>query len=54
VTKGWVEIEYEDIGRVRLEKGSMAYRSPTTRRSEVVHGDDVVILEVLTPTELQS
>jgi quercetin dioxygenase-like cupin family protein len=49
VADGWVEFEYEDIGTVRLEKGSMAYQPPMIRRAEVAHSNDVVILEVLTP-----
>jgi quercetin dioxygenase-like cupin family protein len=51
VADGWVELEYDDIGAVRLEKGSMAYQPPLIGRAEVAHSDDVVIVEVATPGE---
>ncbi len=51
VANGWAEFEYEDIGTVRLEKDSMVYRPPMIRHAEVAHSDDVVIVEVLTPSE---
>jgi quercetin dioxygenase-like cupin family protein len=49
VLDGWVEFEYEDIGRVRLERGSMVYQPPLIRHAEVAHSDDVVILEIVAP-----
>ncbi|HSD09831.1 MAG TPA: hypothetical protein VLF14_02535 [Candidatus Binatia bacterium] len=49
VADGWVELEYEDIGTVRLEKGAMAYQPPMIRRTELAHSDDMVLVEVVTP-----
>jgi quercetin dioxygenase-like cupin family protein len=49
VADGWVELEYEDIGTVRLEKGAMAYQLPMIRRAELAHSDDMVLVEVITP-----
>jgi quercetin dioxygenase-like cupin family protein len=49
VLDGWVEFIYEDIGKVRLEKGSMVYQPPMIRHAEVQHSDDVVILEITSP-----
>ena len=49
VADGWVEFEYEDIGTVRLEKDSMVYQPPMIGHAEVAHGDDMVIVEVVTP-----
>ena len=54
VVDGWVEFEYEDIGRVRLEKGSIVYQPPLIRHAEVAHSDDVTILEVVSPAEFET
>ena len=54
VAEGWVEFDYEDIGRVRLEKGSAVYQPPRVRHAEVAHSDDVLILEVVTPGEFET
>ena len=54
VADGWVEFEYEDIGRVRLEKGSAVYQPPRIRHAEVAHSDDVLILEVVTLGEFET
>jgi quercetin dioxygenase-like cupin family protein len=51
VLNGWVEFEYEDIGFVRLEKGSTAYQPPMVRHREVRHSDDVELLEIVMPGE---
>jgi quercetin dioxygenase-like cupin family protein len=51
VADGWAELEYEDIGAVRLEKNSMVYQPPMIRHAEVALSDDVVIVEVVTPGE---
>ena len=54
VADGWVKLEYEDIGNVRLEKGSMAYQPPMTRRAELAHSTDVVIVEVVMSGDARS
>jgi len=54
VADGWVEFDYEDIGKVRLEKGSAVYQPPKIRHAEVAHSDDVLILEVVTPGEFET
>jgi uncharacterized RmlC-like cupin family protein len=51
VPTGWVEFEYEDIGKVRLEPGSMVYQPPRIRHAEVAHSDDVQIVEIVAPGE---
>ena len=48
VVDGWLEVAYDDLGPVRLEKGSMAYEPPTARRAHVAHGDDLLVVEVAT------
>ena len=49
ILNGWVEFEYEDAGRVRLEKGSSAYQPPRVRHREMGHSDDLEILEITMP-----
>ena len=49
ILNGWVEFEYEDVGRVRLQKGSSAYQPPRVRHRELGHSDDVEILEITMP-----
>ena len=48
VVDGWVELAYDDVGRVRLEKGGVTYEPPTARRTHVAHCDDLVLVEVST------
>lgn len=49
VLKGWVEFEYEDIGRVRMEAGSSVYQPSGVKHRELSHSDDLEILEVVSP-----
>ncbi|HMN80880.1 MAG TPA: cupin domain-containing protein [Burkholderiaceae bacterium] len=51
VLNGWIEFEYEDIGRVRMEKGSSVYQPPGIRHRELRHSDDLEILEVVSPAD---
>ena len=51
VTKGWVEFEYADIGRVRLEAGSSVMQPPGLPHRELAHSDDLEMLEVTSPAE---
>ena len=49
VLRGWVEFEYEGVGRVRLEPGSSVVQPPGIRHTEMAHSDDVEMLEVTLP-----
>jgi quercetin dioxygenase-like cupin family protein len=49
VTKGWIEFEYEDIGKVRLEAGGSAFQPPGVRHRELCHSDDLEVLEIASP-----
>lgn len=51
VLKGWVEFEYEDVGRVRLEAGSSVVQPPRVKHRELCHSDDVEMLEITSPAE---
>jgi quercetin dioxygenase-like cupin family protein len=48
VVDGWIELAYEDIGSVRLEKGAASYEPRTAPRAHVAHGDDLALVEVST------
>lgn len=49
VQRGWVEFEYADVGRVRLEAGSSVYQPPGIRHRELAHSDDIEMLEITSP-----
>jgi quercetin dioxygenase-like cupin family protein len=54
VLRGWVEFEYEDIGRVRLEAGSSVYQPPGIRHREIGHSPDVEMLEITSPAAFET
>lgn len=54
VLHGWVEFEYEDIGRVRLTAGSSVYQPPGIRHREIAHSDDVEMLEITAPAAFET
>lgn len=49
VLKGWVEFEYEGVGRVRLRKGSCVYQPPGIRHVEHRHSRDLEMIEITSP-----
>ena len=49
VLRGWVEFEYEGVGRVRLEAGSSVVQPPGIAHTELAHSDDIEMLEVTLP-----
>ena len=49
VADGWVELDDEDVGRVRLEKGALLCQPPGKRLAERAHGEAAMLLEVRTP-----
>ena len=51
VLKGWVEFEYEGVGRVRLRKGSCVYQPPGIRHTELRHSRDLELIEITLPAE---
>ncbi len=54
VLRGWVEFEYEDVGRVRLEPGTSVYQPPGVRHRELAHSDDLELLEITSPAEFKT
>jgi len=49
ILKGWVEFEYEGVGRVRLRKGSCVYQPPGIRHVERRHSRDLEMIEITSP-----
>jgi mannose-6-phosphate isomerase-like protein (cupin superfamily) len=54
VLRGWIEFEYEDQGRVRLEAGSCVYQPPGIRHRELGHSDDIEMLEIVLPAGFET
>ena len=49
VPRGWVDFEYEGVGRVRLEAGSCVHQPPGIRHREIAHSDDLELIEITSP-----
>ena len=49
VLKGWVEFEYEGLGKVRLKPGSSVYQPPGIRHREIAHSRDLELIEITLP-----
>jgi quercetin dioxygenase-like cupin family protein len=49
VLKGWVEFEYEGVGRVTMKAGSCFYQPPRIRHRELRHSRDLEMIEVVAP-----
>ena len=54
VLRGWVEFEYADIGRVRLEANSSVYQPPGLPHREIAHSDDLELLEITSPAAFET
>jgi quercetin dioxygenase-like cupin family protein len=54
VLKGWIEFEYENQGRVRLEAGSCVHQPPGIRHREVGHSEDIEVLEIVMPADFKT
>ena len=49
VLKGWVEFEYEGVGRVTMRAGSCFYQPPRIRHREIRHSRNLEMIEVVAP-----
>jgi quercetin dioxygenase-like cupin family protein len=54
VLQGWVEFEYEGVGRVRLEPGSSVVQPPGIRHVELAHSADLEMLELTLPAQFST
>jgi len=49
ILKGWIEFEYEGVGRVRLRQGSCVYQPPGIRHTELRHSKNIEMIEITLP-----
>ena len=49
VLKGWVEFEYQGVGRVTMRAGSCFYQPPRIRHREIRHSKNLEMIEVVSP-----
>jgi quercetin dioxygenase-like cupin family protein len=49
VLKGWVEFEYEGVGKVTMRAGSCFYQPPRIRHREIRHSRNLEMIEVVSP-----
>jgi mannose-6-phosphate isomerase-like protein (cupin superfamily) len=54
VLKGWIELEYEGQGRVRLEAGSCVHQPPEIRHRGIGHSEDIEMLEIVLPADFET
>jgi mannose-6-phosphate isomerase-like protein (cupin superfamily) len=54
VLKGWIEFEYEGVGRVMMKAGSCFYQPPGIRHREIRHSKNVEMLEVVAPASFRT
>ena len=54
VLKGWVQFEYEGVGKVTMRAGSCFYQPPRIRHREIRHSKDIEMLEVVAPAEFET
>ena len=54
VLKGWVEFEYQGIGRVTMKAGSCFYQPPGIRHREIRHSRNLEMIEVAAPAAFRT
>jgi mannose-6-phosphate isomerase-like protein (cupin superfamily) len=54
VLKGWVEFEYEGIGKVTMKAGSCFYQPPRIRHREIRHSKNLEMIEVVAPAKFRT
>jgi hypothetical protein len=47
VSEGWMESEFDDVGTVRMRRGSVACQPPAILRSDIAHGDGLTTIEAI-------
>ena len=54
VLKGWVEFEYEGVGKLTMKAGSCFYQPPRIRHREIRHSKDLQMIEVVAPAKFKT
>ena len=54
INEGWVKFKYEKEGIFLLKKGDSVLQPPKINHREIVHSEDLVLLEITSPAEFKS
>ena len=54
VIRGWVEFDYEGVGRVRCEAGSCVHQPPGIKHDALAHSDDLELIEITLPADFET
>ncbi len=54
VLKGWIEFEYEGVGKAMMRAGSCFYQPPNIRHRELRHSKDIEMLEIVSPAKFDT
>ena len=51
ILKGWIEFEYEGVGRVKLVPGTCVHQAPGIKHREIGHSSDLELIEIVGPAD---
>ncbi|HUU73585.1 MAG TPA: cupin domain-containing protein [Burkholderiales bacterium] len=54
ILKGWMEFEYEGVGKKRLTAGTCVHQPPGIRHTELAHSDDLELIEIVMPGDFKT
>jgi len=54
VLKGWIEFDYEGVGKTRLTAGSCVHQAPGIRHTELGHSEDLELIELVMPADFKT
>jgi len=54
VLKGWVQFEYEGVGRVTMKAGSCFYQPPNIKHREIRHSKNLEMIEIVGPAAFKT
>ena len=54
VLKGWIEFDYEGVGKKRLTAGTCVHQPPGIRHTELGHSDDLELIEIVMPADFKT
>ncbi|HUF22131.1 MAG TPA: cupin domain-containing protein [Burkholderiales bacterium] len=54
VLKGWIEFDYEGVGKVRLTAGTCVHQRPEIKHTELGHSDDLELIEMVMPADFET
>ena len=54
VLKGWIEFDYEGVGKKRLPAGTCVHQPPGIRHTELGHSEDLELIEIVMPADFKT